>query len=143
MRMRIHVVMAAAIFAAAIWSQTVPKNTRFHVKLSDSVSSKTSRPGDKVGAVVIGPVSLRGGRLEGVVEEAEGGRLRFHFTTLRFAGKEVPVRTAVTGVVNSKGEAGVDDFGRPVRIERGVIVVSAPIVAVEEGAEIRLIGEER
>jgi hypothetical protein len=141
--MRILVVAAAVFLSAALWSQTVPQGTKFLVKLSDSLSSKTSRKGDKVGAVVISPVALRGGRLEGAVEEAEGGRLRFSFHTLRFAGKTVPIRTEVTGVVSSKGNAGLDDLEQAVSVERGTVVVKAPAVAIDEGAEIRLAGEEK
>jgi hypothetical protein len=141
--MRTLVVAAAVFFSAALWSQTVPKDTKFLVKLGDSLSSKTSRKGDKVGAVVISPERLRGGRLEGVVEEAEGGRLRFSFHTLRFAGKVVPIRTEITGVVSSKGNPGLDDLEQAVRIERGTVVVKGPVVAIDEGAEIRLAGEEK
>jgi hypothetical protein len=129
------------MLSAALWSQTVPQGTKFLVKLSDSLSSKTSRKGDKVGAVVISPERLRGGRLEGAVEEASGGRLRFSFHTLRFAGKTVAIRTEVTGVVSSKGNDGLDDLEQPVRIERGTVVVKGPAIAIDEGAEIRLAGE--
>jgi hypothetical protein len=135
--------IAILVLSASLWSQTVPQGTKFLVKLSDSLSSKTSRKGDKVGAVVISPVALRGGRLEGAVEEAEGGRLRFSFHTLRFAGKTVPIQTEVTGVVSSKGNAGLDDLEQPVSVARGTVVVKGPAVAIDEGAEIRLAGEQK
>ena len=141
--MRTLVAATAVFFSAALWSQTVPKDTKFLVKLGDSLSGKTSRKGDKVGAVVISPERLRGGRLEGAVEEAEGGRLRFSFHTLRFTGKVVPIRTEITGVVSSKGNPGLDDLEQAVRIERGTVVVQGPVAAIDEGAEIRLVGEEK
>lgn len=135
--------IAVLMLSAALWTQTVPQGTKFMVKLSDSLSSKTSRKGDKVRAVVISPERLRGGRLEGAVEEAESGRLRFSFHTLRFAGKTVAIRTEITGVVSSKGNADLDDLEQAVSIERGTVVVKGPVVAIDEGAEIRLAGEER
>ncbi len=141
--MRVCVIAAAVLLSPALWPQTVAPGTKFLVKLSDSVHSKTSRKGQRLGAVVISPEQLRGGRLEGTVEEARGGRLRFSFHTLRFAGKVIPIRTEVTGVVNSKGNADRDDLEQPVRVERGTVTVAGRAVAIEEGAEIRLTGEEQ
>lgn len=141
--MRMRVMAAGVVLAAALWSQTVPAGTSFLVKLSDSVSSRTSRKGDPVRAVVISPERLRGGRLVGEVEQAEGNRLRFSFHTLRFKGQETPVRTQITGVVNSKGNADRDDLEQPVSVEGGTVVVKGPAIAIEEGAEIRLAGGQR
>jgi len=133
----------APFFFALLLSQTVPNQTRFLVKLSDTLDSRTSRKGDRIGAVVIAPVSLRGGRMEGIVEEAEGARLRFSFFTLRFAGRTVSIRSELTGVVNSKGDPGRDDLGQPVRVDNGAMVGAGSATAIHEGAELRLVGEER
>lgn len=136
-------VLAAAILAALPGGQTVPKDTRLLVKLNDSLDSRTSRPGQKIRAVVIAPVSLRGGRLEGVLEEVAQARLRFTFHTLRLPAQTVSVRTELTGVVNSKGNPGRDDLDQPVRIEQGAMISAGSATAIHEGAELRLVGEER
>lgn len=129
--------------ASLLWSQSVPRGATFLVKLSESLDTRTSRPGDKVGAVVIAPVCLRGGRLEGAVDEAQGPRLRFSFHLLRFSSRTATLRTQIISVVNSKGEVSRDDLGQTVRVEAGTVVAEGPATALHEGAEIRLIGEER
>ncbi len=137
-------VTAIVLFlTASSWSQTVPPGTRFLVKLGDSLSSVTSKKGDPVRAVVISPERLRGGRLEGTVEEVGRARLRFSFRLLRFQGKGIPIATEITGVVNSKGNADRDDLEQPVAVEKGVVTAKGSAVEIDEGAEIRLLGQER
>lgn len=143
MRLALHVASALWLGVVLCAQPKVEENTRFLVKLGDTLDSRTSRPGDRVGAVVISPVPLRGGRLEGVVEEASGPRLRFSFHTLRFADHAVPIRTEVTGVVNSKGNPARDDLNQVVRIEKGTVIAPGEAVAIHEGAEIRLLGGPR
>lgn len=121
----------------------VEEGTRFLVKLGDTLDSRTSRPGDRVSAVVISPVALRGGRLEGEVEEAQGPRLRVRFHTLRYAGHAIPVRAEVTGVVNSKGNPARDDLNQVVQVEKGTVIARGDAVAIHEGAELRLVGGPR
>lgn len=137
--------LAGALWLGALLcaQPKVDEGTRFLVKLGDTLDSRTSRPGDRVGAVVISPVPLRGGRLEGVVEEAGGPRLRFGFHTLRFGGESVPIRTEITGVVNSKGHPARDDLHQAVRIEKGTVIAPGQAIAIHEGAEIRLVGGPR
>jgi hypothetical protein len=140
-RLAVALLLAMGLAAIAVAAHAAPKDVAFLVKLGDTLDTRASRPGDNVSAVVISPVSLRGGRLEGTVEEARGGRLRFSFHTLRHAGKTFSLRTQITGVVNSKGDVSRDDLGQVVRIEEGTIVASGKATAIHEGAEIRLAGE--
>ncbi|MCS7314194.1 MAG: hypothetical protein RMI94_02845 [Bryobacterales bacterium] len=137
--------LASALWLGALaWAQPrVEEGTRFLVKLGDTLDTRISRAGDRVSAVVISPVSLRGGRLEGQVEEASGPRLRFGFHTLRLAGHAVAIRTEITGVVNSKGNPARDDLNQVVRIEKGTVIAPGEAVAIHEGAEIRLVGGPR
>ncbi len=143
--------MRAAWYAAcALWlggllfaQPKVDEGTRFLVKLGDTLDTRITRPGECVRAVVISPMSLRGARLEGFVDQAEGPRLRFSFRTLRLAEHTVPIHTEITGVVNSKGTAARDDLNQVVRIEKGTIVAPGEAVAIHEGAEIRLVGGPR
>lgn len=123
--------------------QTVPEGTKFLVKLSDSLSSKTSRKGDLVRAVIISPERLRGGRLEGAVEEATGPRLRFHFHTLHYKDQTIRVRTEIVGVVSSKGNPDQDDLEQRVSVQAGTVVAHGPAVALDEGSEIRLVGAQQ
>jgi len=137
-------ILAIVLFSTtSSWSQTVPQGTRFLVKLGDSLSSATSKKGDPVRAVVISPERLRGGRLEGAVAEVGRGRLRFSFHLLRFTGKEIPIRTEITGIVNSQGNSDRDDLEQSVTIEQGTVTVKGSTVVIDEGAEIRLVGGER
>jgi hypothetical protein len=140
-RFAVALLFAMALAGIAVFSHAAPTTVAFLVKLADTLDTRISRPGDKVRAVVISPVSLRGGRLEGTVEEARGGRLRFSFHTLHHAGKTSRVRTQITGVFNSKGHVSRDDLGQVVRIEEGTIVATGEATAIHEGAEIRLAGE--
>lgn len=143
--MKTAIKVAGALWLGALLcaQPKVEEGTRFLIKLGDTLDSRTSRPGDRVGAVVISPVPLRGGRLEGVVEEADGPRLRFSFHTLRLAGETIAIRTEITGVVNSKGNPARDDLNQVVRIEKGAVVAPGRAVAIHEGAEIRLVGGPR
>jgi hypothetical protein len=122
------------------YSQLVAPKTRFHVKLGGPVNSRGATKGEKVTAVVMGPVQLRGGLLEGSVAEAQGGKLRLTFDVLRFGGRTIPIKTAITEIFSSKGKAGFDDLDQPVRIEAGVIAAEGAAVALEEGAEVRFVG---
>ena len=137
----VALLLAMGVADIAPAAHATPRNVAFLVKLGDTLDTRTSRPSDRVRAVVISPVSLRGGRLEGAVEEARGGSLRFSFHTLRHAGKSLSIRTRITGVVNSKGDVSRDDLGQVVRIEEGTIIAPGEATAIHEGAEIRLAGE--
>jgi hypothetical protein len=149
--MRIVAAIVAVAVSPAVWGQAgaekgsllANRNHGFLVKMNDSMNSKTSRKGDKITAVVIAPVPLRGGRVEGTVDLAEACLLRFSFNKLIFAGKTTSIESEVTGVVSSKGNAGQDDLGQRIRMEGGTLIGYGLSTAIEEGAEIRFVAWEK
>lgn len=131
--------------ATALWSETVapapivitgPSNN-FLIKMTSSVSTSASKPGDPVTGVIIVPVELRGGRVEGAVLRADHAILRFTFHTVKFNGRTLKIKSEVTSVVSSKGNAGQDDLGQRVRMDGGGIIAYGTASAIDEGAEIR------
>lgn len=138
-----RILIPALLLSASLWCQTLSKETKFLVKLGVPVDSRISRAGDKIVAAVISPERFLAGRLEGAVEQVERARLRFSFQTLRFRDRTISIASVVTGVVNSKGQAGLDDEDRVVRIEAGAVVVAGPGVVLDEGAEIKLSVREK
>lgn len=109
------------------------------VKLTSSMSTTSSKPGDPVTAVVMGPQALQGATLEGTVVHAEYDTLDFSFHTLRFLnGKTCSIQCRVVSLVNSKGIAGQDDLGQRVRYDGSGVIGYGIHTAVNEGAEIDL-----
>jgi hypothetical protein len=128
--------------AARTSGSAFTRETRVLVKLRTPVSTARSRHGDRVEASIISPESYLGGALEGTVEEATttpGGRITLRFHTLRFGHEQLTLGAGVVGFVNSKGRPGVDDAGRPTRVERGEVVSDGPDILLDEGAELRLL----
>jgi len=118
-------------------------NCNFLVKLTSYINAGTNKPGDVVTGVVIVPAILRGGRVEGTIERADHGILRFSFQRLKFKEYSYDIGSAVTGVVSSKGMAGQDDLGQRVRMDGGGIVAYGTTTAIDEGAEIRFVAWEK
>ena len=109
------------------------------VKLTSSMIVGTSKPGDVVTAVVMGPApSLLGGRMEGTIDRAEHSVLTFSFHTLNVDGTVYPVQTRLLAVMNSKGIEGQDDLGQRIRLEENNMVAYGIMTALNEGAEVRL-----
>jgi hypothetical protein len=121
---------------------TFGERSRMVVKINTGMNTKTSRAGDRIRAVVMSNPG-QCGYINGVIEEAAGGRLRVRFDTMEFRGVTFPIRTEVNGVTSSKGDIGKDDFQQPVRVEAGTIVVSGPALALEEGGELRMTAANR
>ena len=149
--MKTAIAVAAFWIVPALWGQAglekgsllANQNHNFLVKMNDSMSSRTSHKGDRITAVVIAPVALRGGRVEGTVLLAEACLLRFSFHTLPFAGKTIPIDSQVTAIVSSKGNAGHDDLGQRTRMEGGTIIAYGLYTTIDEGAEIRFVAWEK
>lgn len=116
-------------------------NSNFLVKLTSSIDAESSEPGDPVTGVLIDP--LRGSRVEGTVERADRSFITFSFHTLHFEGESYPIESVVTSVVSSKGNLGQDDLGQRIRVAGGGITAYGTTTALDEGAEIRLVGWER
>lgn len=107
------------------------------VKLTSSMSTTSSKPGDPVTAVVMGP--YEGATLEGTVVHASYDTLVFSFHTLKLMnGKSYPIQSKVISLVNSKGIEGQDDLGHRVRYDGGEVIGYGIHTAVSEGSEIVL-----
>jgi hypothetical protein len=79
--------------------------------------------------------------LEGTVDESSGagGRITLRFHTLHHEQERLALQATLTGFVNSKGHKGVDDTGRPARVEHGALVSDDPEILLDEGAELTLL----
>jgi hypothetical protein len=117
-------------------------NSNFLVKLTSSMGAEASEPGDPVTGVVIAPVPLRGGRVEGTIDRADRSFLDFSFHTVHFEGKSLPIESEVTSVVSSKGNLGRDDLGQRIRVAGGEVIAYGNTTAIDEGAEVRFVGWE-
>jgi hypothetical protein len=103
----------------------VPARTIIPVKLTDSLWSKTARPGDGVHAMTILPVTVgntvaipTGTFVEGVVDKvwrrasSSHPAIQMHFTELRFTnGYSVPLETTTTEVQERKPGAAPGSVG--------------------------------
>ncbi|MGA8204962.1 MAG: hypothetical protein WB812_10625 [Woeseiaceae bacterium] len=118
------------------------RNENFLVKLTSSMSTQSSKPGDPVTGVVIDPVPLRGGRVTGTVDRADRSFLDFSFHTLHFDDTTYPIQSVVTSLVNSKGNAGRDDLDQRIRFVGGGLIAYGTSSAVDEGAEVRFVAWE-
>ncbi|HUC54530.1 MAG TPA: hypothetical protein VMR90_10810 [Candidatus Cybelea sp.] len=95
----------------------VPADTVIPVVLDESISSKTSKPGDKFTATVESPIEVagkvaipKGARVEGVVKEAKaagrfkgGAALALEFTSVTVHGKDHEIETSAA-TMSSKGK---------------------------------------
>jgi hypothetical protein len=118
-------------------------SSNFLVKLTSSMSAGSSEAGDPVTGVVIAPVPLRGGRVEGSIDRADRSFLDFSFHTVHFEGKSLPIESEVTSVVSSKGNLGRDDLGQRIRVAGGGVIAYGTTTAIDEGAEVRFVGWEK
>ncbi len=108
-------------------------------KLTSTMSSTSSKRGDPVAALVMGPGdALLGATLEGTVDKAERATLVFSFHRLKlFNGKTYAVQSRLISIVNSKGIAGQDDLGQRVGENAGITAYGIT-TALNEGSEVFL-----
>lgn len=113
-------------------------NSTMLVKMTNSVSSTGSKPGDKVTGILIDPRNLRGATVEGKVIRADHAILNFSFDTLRHEGKTYQMQSRIVSVTSSHGNDGMDDLDQRLRIEGVGIITYGTKTAIDEGAEIRI-----
>lgn len=97
---------------------TIPEGTEFKLQLHTAISSKTSKPGDRVMTTLIDPVSVedsevlaKGLRIDGHIGEVKaagrrgkGGYLTIVFDTLEMPnGEKVAIMGSLTEVFSSEG----------------------------------------
>jgi hypothetical protein len=124
-----------------------------------------SRKGDMVAARVVEPEQFAGSLLEGDVREIRGGgtgtHIEFEFRKLHTGESSLEVTAGLLGVVNSRGQPGVDENGN--RLESGArgqqwklspgvlqfrpgpprLAVSAPEMSLAPGSQFTLLVKPR
>lgn len=113
-------------------------NSSMLVKMTTSMSTTTSKVGDRVAGVLIDPRQLRGAQIEGAVERSDHNILSFAFDTIRIEGKTYPIQSRLVSVTSSKGNEGRDDLDQRIRIEGVGIIAFGVNSALDEGAEVRI-----
>lgn len=134
-------VWCALSSATALLGEDAANSKTYLVKLGVPVSTKASKPGDKVRAAIISPETLLNGYLEGTVQEVSSkpaGKLLLKFNTLLFKGKATALESEVVDFVNSKGHKSVDDSERPVRLQHGALLATGSELCLDEGSELRV-----
>lgn len=124
---------AFALLSAPLWAQqeaenanetvnenelTIPEGTEFKLQLHSTVSSKTSRPGDRILTTLLDPVAIedrdvlaKGVRIDGHIAEVKaagrrgkGGYLSLVFDTIELPnGQKLAILGSLTEVFSSEG----------------------------------------
>jgi hypothetical protein len=124
---------AFALLALPLWAQqegenatenaneneiTIPEGTEFKLQLHSTVSSKTSKPGDRILTTLLDPVAVedrdilaKGVRIDGHIAEVKpagrrgkGGDLSFVFDTVELPnGQKLAILGSLTEVFSSEG----------------------------------------
>ncbi len=97
---------------------TIPEGTEFKLQLHSSISSKTSRPGDRILTTLLDPVAVedqdvlsKGTRIDGHIQEVKtarrrgrGGDLSIIFDTIELPnGQKLAILGSLTEVFSSEG----------------------------------------
>ncbi|MES2289206.1 MAG: hypothetical protein V4530_05660 [Pseudomonadota bacterium] len=145
--MKIFILMPLALLGAApaLAQEGPPEkiviaeaNSSMLVKMTTSMSTTTSKVGDRVAGMLIDPRQLRGAQIEGAVERSDHNILSFAFDTIRIDGKAYPIQSRLVSVTSSKGNEGRDDLDQRIRIEGVGIIAFGVHSALDEGAEVRI-----
>jgi hypothetical protein len=101
----------------------------FVVKLLSPVSTKTSKKGDSLSAVVISPPAYEKASLVGEVQQVKPAKksqkaeISFAFTKIVTGGRNYVVEADLQEVTNSRGAKGVDEEGRVIGKSRAPLSV--------------------
>jgi hypothetical protein len=116
------VVIGLSSLLVPLASAQNPPTTPFRVQLTQPLSTKANKKGDKVVAQVLLPADYKGDILQGEVKDSKSSGsfskesvLNFGFNELYHQGQTIAVRAEVTKFYNSKGKENVDDEGRIIR----------------------------
>ena len=94
-----------------------------HVKLTAEISSRLNHKGDRISAFVVSPPVFQGATVEGQVRDAKSSGsisktstldLTFDALVLKDQGR-IPIKSQIKEMINSKGQANVDDEGQIVQ----------------------------
>jgi hypothetical protein len=134
---------------------TIPEGTEFKLQLHSSVSSKTSKPGDRILTTLLDPVAVedkdvlaKGVRIDGHIAEVKaagrrgkGGDLSFVFDTVELPnGQKLAIVGSLTEVFSSEGGGdpnvgpeGDLKGGGPSRKKQAAIIATATGAGVAAG----------
>jgi hypothetical protein len=161
---------AFALLALPLWAQqegenanetaneneiTIPEGTEFKLQLHSTVSSKTSKPGDRILTTLLDPVAVedrdvlgKGVRIDGHIAEVKaagrrgkGGNLSFVFDTVELPnGQKLAILGSLTEVFSSEGGGdpnvgpeGDLKGGGPSRKKQAAIIASTTAVGAAAG----------
>ncbi len=116
---RLHKFMIISVLGlATAAAQDMP----FTVRLTSALSTTTNHKGDPIYGQVIAPPQFAGDTVSGHITELKQGNklkgeavLNFNFDTLQHGGTGAPIASSVTSIMNSKGQADVDEEGRVIK----------------------------
>ena len=129
---------AAIAQSTSAQSAVATSNSSMLVKMTSSLSSSSSKPGEEVRGVLIDPAPLRGSEVIGKVIRADHAILNFSFDTIRISGTTIPIESRLVSITSSKGNEGRDDLDNRIRIEGVGIIAFGTATALDEGAEVRI-----
>jgi hypothetical protein len=134
---------------------TIPEGTEFKLQLHSTVSSKTSKPGDRILTTLLDPVAVedrdvlgKGVRIDGHIAEVKaagrrgkGGYLSFVFDTVELPnGQKLAILGSLTEVFSSEGGGdpnvgpeGDLKGGGPSRKKQAAIIASTTAVGAAAG----------
>lgn len=142
------ILLGALLCTSSAFAQTRPapanevivaeSNSTMLVKMTTSISSVTSKPGDVVSGVLIDPRNVRGDRVEGRITRADHAILNFSFDTLYHGGRKYEMQSQIVSITSSHGNDGMDDLDQRLRIEGAGIITYGTQTEIHEGAEVRI-----
>jgi hypothetical protein len=143
--MKPAILILALVYSSGAFAQTAGppgapianSDSSFLIKMTNSMSTISSKPGDLITGVVIDPVPLRGAHVEGTVDRADHSILSFSLHKVLVAGSTYPVKSKLLSVTSSHGNDGQDDLDQRIRIEGGGLIAYGTSTALDEGAEVR------
>ena len=145
--------LAAGLHPCLSAAVTLNRDTEFRVELLGPLHTDTTRKGDKISARVLSPPEFGGDFVTGEVGQSKSSgkikgtsRLRFSFDKLHHKGQDLPIRSSVRSVINSRGTRDVDEEGTVIRKKNrvgsavGSAAAGAILGAVFGGAKGAAIG---
>jgi hypothetical protein len=131
--------MIFLLLASAVCPAPVAAQAKFtevvRVRLLAPLRTDLNRPGDQVTVMVVSPGLFRDDIVEGILAQSRSSGsltgssvLMFNFQVLYHGGAEIPVKSLLRSVTNSKGKKNLDEEGRAVRknnaVKRSVVLAA-------------------
>ena len=117
---------------AAAQVPNLARNTEFHVKLLNPISTQSNKAGDQITASVLSPPEFANDIISGTIKQSKsGGKIKgesvltLGFSSIAHGGTVIPIRADVKSVVNSQGARDVDEEGQVVRKSNNLAKIAA------------------